>query len=68
MSDDIKMVLIRVFNDLLNGFGDRKIIVEDDVMNYFVNSCNGDVCLVLNVLELVVLLIGESDGKIVIIL
>src|SRR6478609_9627623 len=64
--DDIKMALKRALNDSSNGFGDRKIIVEDDAMNHFANSCNGDVRSALNALELAVLSTGESDGKIVI--
>ena len=64
--DDIKMALTRALNDSSNGFGDRKIIVEDDAMNHFANSCNGDVRSALNALELAVLSTVESDGKIVI--
>ena len=64
--DDIKMALTRALNDSSNGFGDRKIVVEDDAMNHFANSCNGDVRSALNALELAVLSTSESDGKIVI--
>jgi len=52
--DDLKAVAMQALNDKERGFGNRKVIVEDDALDHLVKVANGDARGVLNALELAV--------------
>lgn len=52
--ENIKEVLLRALNDEENGFGLRKVIVDDDALQHLAEISSGDARNALNALELAV--------------
>src|SRR5690625_2425061 len=51
---DILIALKRALDDPVNGFGEEEIIVDEEALEHFSNSANGDMRAALNGLELAV--------------
>ena len=64
-SDDIKKVLIRAIKDKENGFGNEKIEIDDDALNFLSDLSNGDVRHALNGLELAVLTTDKNEDDVI---
>jgi putative ATPase len=60
--DDLKTVAMQAINDKERGYGDRKVVIDDDALNHLVDTANGDARGVLNALELAVET-TEPDGS-----
>ncbi len=54
-TEDIKSLILRAFNDKDKGFGDFKINVDNDVVDFIADVSNGDARAALNAVELAVL-------------
>ncbi len=54
-TEDIKSLILRAFNDNDKGFGDFKINVDNDVVDFIADVSNGDARAALNAVELAVL-------------
>jgi putative ATPase len=62
---DLKAVAMQAINDKERGYGDRKVIIDDDALNHLVDTANGDARGVLNALELAVETTGPgADGAV----
>lgn len=59
--ENIKEILISAINDTTRGFGELKVNISDDSLNFIANSANGDARIALNNLELAVSL--ENNGN-----
>lgn len=62
-ADDIKKVLIRALTDE-RGFKGNKIIIDEEVLDYFAQNSGGDIRKALNSLEMAVLTSDKEDGAI----
>lgn len=60
---DIKKVLIRALTDE-RGFKGTKIIIDEEVLDYFAQNSGGDIRKALNSLEMAVLTSDKEDGAI----
>ncbi|MDO5576465.1 MAG: AAA family ATPase, partial [Fibrobacter sp.] len=62
---DLKNIAIQALNDKERGYGNKKIVAEDDALEHLVKTANGDARSVLNGLELAVETTKpDSDGVI----
>ncbi|MFO7546215.1 MAG: AAA family ATPase [Trueperaceae bacterium] len=52
--DDLRAVARQALGDRERGYGDRRVILEDDALDHLVNVANGDARALLNALELAV--------------
>lgn len=53
--EDMKLAIKRVLEDEENGYGKKKIVVNEDAMEHFLMSTNGDLRSLLNGFELAVI-------------
>lgn len=63
-TDDIKTALFRALEDKDRGLGNYNIEIEDDAVEHFITSAQGDVRSALNALELAALSTKEVDESI----
>lgn len=61
-SEDIKVALFRALEDKDRGLGNYNIEIEDDAVEHFITSAQGDVRAALNALELAALSTDPVDG------
>lgn len=62
---DLKDIAVQALNDKERGYGNKKIVLEDDALEHLVKTANGDARSVLNGLELAVETTKpDSDGVI----
>ncbi len=62
--DEVTALLHRAIEDPERGFGERKIKVDDDAMDFLAQVCDGDARQALSVLEVAVLSTPDSGGAI----
>ena len=65
-NNEIKIALERALKDKDNGLGSYDVKIEEDALEHFTNSAQGDIRSALNALELAVLSGEATDGKITI--
>lgn len=65
-NNEIKIALERALKDKDNGLGSYNVEIEEDALEHFTNSAQGDIRSALNALELAVLSGEDTDGKITI--
>ncbi len=64
-TDEIVRILKQAAFDNERGLGEYKISIEDDVLRYIADICNGDARIALNAIELAVMTTApEPDGSI----
>jgi putative ATPase len=64
-TEEIVRILKQAAFDNERGLGEYKISIEDDVLRYIADICNGDARIALNAIELAVMTTApESDGSI----
>lgn len=61
-TDDIKTALFRALEDKDRGLGNYNIEIEDDAVEHFITSAQGDVRSALNALELAALSTNDDGG------
>ncbi|WP_307342919.1 replication-associated recombination protein A [Metabacillus malikii] len=60
--EDIKEALLRALKDDENGFGHKKVHLDEAALYHFSTSCGGDVRSALNALELAVISTDEDEA------
>lgn len=53
-SDEIKIIIQRALTDHKKGIGQFKVALEEEVIDFLANICNGDARIALNALELAI--------------
>ena len=51
-SEDLKQIAHQALNDSVRGYGDRRVVIDNDALDHLVNISNGDARTLLNALEL----------------
>ena len=59
----IKQIITNAINDKKNGFGNYKINIFDDALDFFADTSNGDARVALNALEIAVLTTDKSENS-----
>jgi putative ATPase len=61
-SEDLKQIAHQALNDSDRGYGDRRVVINDDALDHLVNIANGDARTLLNALELSVSTTIRNDA------
>jgi putative ATPase len=62
---DLKAVAMQALHDPVRGYGNRKVVIEDDALDHLVKVANGDARGVLNALELSVETTAPDESGVV---
>ena len=61
-SEDLKQIAHQALNDPSRGYGDRRVVIDEDALDHLVNIANGDARTLLNALELSVSTTIRNDA------
>ncbi len=61
-SEDLKQIAHQALNDSSRGYGDRRVVIDEDALDHLVNIANGDARTLLNALELSVSTTIRNDA------
>lgn len=63
--NDLKLLINKALSDKEKGYGNKDIKIDDEAIDYLIQTSNGDARSLLNSLEIAVLSTEEKNGKII---
>jgi len=60
--EELQQIVQQTLTDSERGYGNKKVVIEDDALNHLVNVANGDARALLNALELAVETTDENNN------